>query len=96
MAKNEISLNKEKKRFELKEGDHLAKLTYKVYEPSVWILTHTLVPDALKGKGIGSELVKQVLQYCSDNHIRVIPECSFVVAYIKRHPEWEKLLFEQE
>jgi predicted GNAT family acetyltransferase len=91
-----IHLNKEKKRFELKADGHMATLYYDPYEPSVWSLTHTLVPDPLKGKGIGSGLVKQVFAYCQENQIRIIPECSFVVSYIQKHPEWKKLLFEQE
>ncbi len=91
-----VHLNKEKKRFELKADGHMATLYYDPYEPSVWSLTHTLVPDPLKGKGIGSRLAGQVLTYCRENQIRIIPECTFVVAYIKKHPEWKDILFEQE
>lgn len=93
---NKIQINKEKKRFELKANGHLATLYYEPYEPSVWSLTHTLVPDPLKGQGIGSRLVDQVLTYCRENQIRIIPECTFVVSYIKKHPEWKDILFEQE
>ncbi len=89
-------INKERKRFELKADGHMATLYYEPYEPSVWMLTHTLVPDPLKGKGIGSSIVKQVLEYCQQNQIRIIPECSFVLHYLRKHPEWKTLLFEQE
>ncbi|MGQ1889266.1 GNAT family N-acetyltransferase [Thermophagus sp. OGC60D27] len=94
--KNNIVLNRKEKRFELYVKDHTATLYYEVYQPSVWLLTHTLVPDPLKGQGIGSRLVKQVLTYCQENQIRIIPECSFVVAYLQKHPQWKSLLFEQE
>ncbi len=96
MENKKISIDKEKKRFELKLDDHLATLHYEVYEPSVWRLTKTLVPNQLRGKGVGSELIQQVLEYCEKNLIRIIPECNFVVHYLEKHPEWEKLLFEQE
>lgn len=96
MAQNKIALNKNKKRFELKVDGYLATLYYEVYEPSVWLLTHTLVPEPLKGKGIGSNLVSQVLSYCQEKQIRVIPECPFILSFIQRHPEWKVLLFEQE
>jgi hypothetical protein len=33
MQEKKISINKEKKRFELKVDDHLATLYYEVYEP---------------------------------------------------------------
>ncbi len=93
---NKVQINRDKKRFELKANESTATLYYEPYEPSVWSLTHTLVPDPLKGKGIGSDLVKQVLEYCKENQIRIIPECPFVVSYIKKHPEWKQLLYEQE
>ncbi len=93
---NKVQINKDKKRFELTADGNMATLYYEPYEPSVWSLTHTLVPDPLKGKGIGSGLVRQVLEYCKEKQIRIIPECTFVVSYIKKHPEWKELLFEQE
>ncbi len=96
MQETEIILNEEKKRFELKVDAHTAVLYFERYEPLVWMLTHTLVPDPLKGKGLGSRLVKHVFEHCEKNNIRIIPECPFIQAYIKRHPEWEKLLFSRE
>jgi predicted GNAT family acetyltransferase len=92
----ELVINEEKKRFELKIEDHLAVLYFEVYESQVWMLTHTLVPDPLKGQGFGSKLVDLVLGYCENNSIRVIPDCPFVRSYIKRYPEWKRILFEQE
>ncbi|PWE00301.1 GNAT family N-acetyltransferase [Marinilabilia rubra] len=91
----EISINKDKKRFELQVDHHTAKLYYEAYEPSVWRLTSTQVPGDLKGQGVGSSLVKQTVQYCRNNHIRVIPECPFIVKYMDRHPEMKDVLFEQ-
>ncbi len=96
MQLSEIVINESKKRFESKVGDLEAVLYFEVYEPQVWMLTHTLVPDPLKGKGLGSGLVTHVLEYCEKNNIRIIPECPFVQWYIEEHPEWKRILFQQE
>ncbi len=55
-------------------------------------LTHTEVPIELEGKGIGSALIKQVLEEIDKQDLVMIPTCPFVAAYIKRHPEWKRLV----
>lgn len=92
MANTDFNNNIESKRFELVINETKALLYYEVYSDSVWVFTHTLVPDPLKGKGIGSMLLEKVLHYCRAQKIRVVPECTFVAAYFRRHPEWNDLL----
>lgn len=55
-------------------------------------LTHTEVPGELEGKGIGSALVKQVLKEIEKLDLVLVPLCPFVATYIKRYPEWKKLV----
>ena len=50
--------------------------------------THTEVPAELEGKGIGSALAKYVLEYAREHHLKVMPLCPFIKAYIDRHPEF--------
>jgi len=92
MNEHNFVFNIDKKRFELIVDDSIATLYIEEYAPNVWIFTHTLVPDPLKGKGIGSELLEKALKYCQEHKKRVIPECSFVAAYFHRHPHWQSLL----
>ena len=54
-------------------------------------LTHTEVPPALEGQGIGSALVKQTLEAVEKGGWQLIPQCPFVKAYVQRHPEWARL-----
>lgn len=56
------------------------------------VLAHTEVPKALEGQGIGSQLVKFALTFAEEHNLQVMPLCSFVAAYIRRHPEYRKLL----
>ena len=55
-------------------------------------LTHTEVPKALEGKGVGSALVKYALQASKNEGKKVVSLCSFVSGYIERHPELESYL----
>ncbi len=83
--------NKEKKRFETEINGHPAFIEYAV-RPNILVLTHTEVDKALAGKGVGSELVETVLLEIELRGLKVVPECSFVEKYIKKHPEWHSIV----
>ena len=78
-------------RFEAMVGPHLAVADYGLAEGSV-IFTHTYVPTSLRGKGIAEKLVRAGLEWARAEGRRVVPECSYVAAFIQRHPEFQSLL----
>ena len=78
--------NKERSRFELDVGSELAFASYRL-TPSAVIITHTETPRALRGRGIGSKLIKGALELIRRDGGKVIAGCSFVVDYLDRHPE---------
>ena len=41
---------------------------------------------------IGKELVLAALEDIRSKGLRVVPQCSFVEVYIRRHPEWADLV----
>ena len=55
-------------------------------------LTHTEVPPALGGRGVGSALVRGVLEAARARGLKVVPKCPFVSAFMGRHPEFNDLL----
>ena len=61
----------------------------------VYLLVHTEVPDALQGEGIAGALVEKTFKYLGENHLKMIPYCVFIQAYLKKHPEWHSLIAEQ-
>ncbi len=75
-------------RFEIRVGEDIAELEY-VMNGSTIIFTHTGVPPALEGQGIGSKLAKTGLEYARANGLKVRSRCSFVSLYLKRHPEYQ-------
>jgi predicted GNAT family acetyltransferase len=54
-------------------------------------MTHTGVPPRLEGRGIAAALVKAALAHARANGLRVDPVCSYVRAYMERHPETASL-----
>lgn len=65
----------------------LAYLQYEFRENAV-ALTHTEVPPQIAGRGLAGALTKAALEYAEGAELPVIPECGFVVAYIKRNPQY--------
>lgn len=55
-------------------------------------LTHTGVPTALGGRGLAGRLVEAALAHAREHKLKVRPTCSYVAAYIQRHPEHASLL----
>lgn len=83
--------NTQDRRFELEEGGSTAFIKYSS-SGAVITLIHTEVPEALSGKGVGSKLVRGTLELLRARGARIVPQCPFVAAYIRRHPEFEDLV----
>jgi uncharacterized protein len=79
------------KRFEFGQPPALAECCYH-RSGDLLELHHTLVPDAFQGQGLAAQLVKAALDWARENKLRVRPTCSYVAAYMKRHPETQDLL----
>lgn len=90
---NEVRDNAAEERFELRTEQATAIIAYH-REEDVLSLDHTEVPEALGGKGIGSALVKGALDIVRGRGEKILARCSFVAAYIERHPEYRELLAE--
>lgn len=86
-----IRLNEAAHRFELAVDGQLAVAEF-IRSPGEITYFHTLVPPELEGRGIGSALAKYILDYAQRQQLRVHPTCSFVRAYIARHPQYQALL----
>ena len=78
-------------RFELDVDGVTAYSVYK-REPGIITFIHTVVPDALGGRGVGSALAKGALALVRARGEKVIPQCPFIHAYMKKHPETQDLL----
>lgn len=58
------------------------------------VFTHTEVPEALEGQGIGSRLIAGALEDVRRRGLKIVPQCAFVAAYVDRHDEVRDLIAE--
>lgn len=86
--------NVDRKRFEIDLGDGaFAFADYNLLTGKI-MFTHTEVPQAHEGKGIGSALIRAGLGAARERGLEVIPICPFFAAYMQKHPEQHDLLDE--
>jgi predicted GNAT family acetyltransferase len=86
-----LRVNAESNRLELEIDGELAFIEYKLRHDTLFLI-HTEVSPLLKRKGAGSAIVQKALQYAKENHYKIVPICSFVQSYLKKHQEWNDLL----
>lgn len=88
----EIRDNAAEHRFETDLGDGLLAFAEYKLVPGKVIFTHTEVPPAHEGKGIGSALIRFALAAARDRGLTVVPLCPFFAAYMQKHAEVQDLL----
>jgi predicted GNAT family acetyltransferase len=67
------------------------QLTYVMRGP-VMVAEHTLVPSAIGGRGVAARLVEALIAHAREQGLKVVPQCSYVDAAFRRHPEWRDVL----
>ncbi len=95
LAKLEITNNEAENRFEVLIAGVLSKLDY-IQDKDTLVITHVGVHPEFRGQGIAGKLTQVGLEYAKTNSLRVIPMCSYVVAYIRRHPQYLDLTKQQD
>jgi predicted GNAT family acetyltransferase len=78
-------------RFELDIDGHTA-FAYYSFSPGVITFMHTEVPEALSGRGIGSQLAKGALDLVRAQKLKVVAQCPFIAGYIAKHAAYQDLL----
>jgi uncharacterized protein len=89
--KPEIKHNVAGQRFEAVVDGLLCRCDYRMHGDTM-MLVHTEVPPQLEGRGIASHLVRAAFDYAKEQGWDVLPVCSYVQTWARRHPEVEPLL----
>jgi predicted GNAT family acetyltransferase len=92
MENYELIDNAEESRYEFHIRKYVPVIEYIKNDNKDIYLVHTEVPVELEGKGIAGKLVEAVLNDIEKKGLRLIPLCPFAVSYIKRHPEWNRIV----
>jgi predicted GNAT family acetyltransferase len=71
---------------------HEAEMTFSRASPTLIIVDHTGVPDALRGKGVGQALALHAVEDARRGGWKIIPLCPFFKAQSLRHKEWHDVV----
>lgn len=85
----EITRLDERHRYELVvDGERAGFAQYRL-EPGRIVFTHTVIKPEYEGRGLGSRLARHVLDDAVARGERIVPECPFIAAYLRRHDDYE-------
>jgi predicted GNAT family acetyltransferase len=78
-------------RFEADVDGGIARADYRLHG-DVMRIVHTEVPHGCEGRGFAAQVVRAALEHARERGLRVLPLCSYVRSYMRRHPETLDLL----
>lgn len=87
----EVIHQPQRQAFVARVGGAEALCAYRL-EGGVLMLHHTEVPPALQGRGLAAQVVQAALDWARAQQLPVWPSCSYVAAYLRRHPEQQDLV----
>jgi predicted GNAT family acetyltransferase len=58
------------------------------------VYPHTEVDPAHEGRGVGSALARAALDDARRRELPVLPVCPFIAGWMRRHPEYEDLAYQ--
>lgn len=81
-------------RYELRDADTgtVAGFASYTHTPHQIVFTHTVIDNAYGGRGLGSKLARRVLDDAAATGKRIVPVCSFIAAYVRKHHDWDEYL----
>ncbi len=75
-------------RFEISEnGNVVGELVYDVPFDDRLVIKHTSISPEFGGKGLGKELIKEVVAFAKERNLEIVPVCSYAVKMKCDHPE---------
>ena len=87
----DVIRNEAAQRFETTVDGVLCVLDYRL-DGRVMTISHTGVPGSVAGRGIAGELTKAAFDAARREQWRVIPACSYAVAWLARHPDYREFV----
>jgi len=86
-----LNNNEAKHNFEMTIDGERCFIDYMLRDGKIY-LVHTEVPQALEGRGVAGAMVEKTFIYIEEHHLKMVPLCPYVQQFLKRRPEWNRLL----
>lgn len=89
----EVVQDASQNRFQLLlDGEYVGEADYILRDGTI-VFTHTEIDPGRSEIGLGGELVRGALNLVrAETDLRVVATCSFVTAWIDKHPDYQELL----
>jgi hypothetical protein len=92
MAGTSVEQVPDRHRYEITlDGERVGFVTYRD-SADVRTFPHAEIDPAHEGQGLAGQLVGFALDDARASHLRVVPECPYVAAFIGKHPEYAHLV----
>lgn len=79
------------RRYELSQDGKVAFLAWEERSAGELVFNHTFVPPELRGRNLAAILTKFALEDARAQGRKVVPQCSYVAAYMERNREYDDL-----
>jgi predicted GNAT family acetyltransferase len=91
-----IADHPERHRYELEiDGRKAAEIVYRMHGPGTIDLVHTEVKPEFEGQGLASKIATFALDDARKRGLKVIPSCSYIQGFLRKHPDYANLVFSQ-
>lgn len=87
-----MNIQREKEIFYIGEQARKDAYISFVEKDNILTIEHTVVSEPFKGKGVGSLLVKEVVDYARENGFKLRSTCWFAEKLLKEVPEYADIL----
>jgi len=86
--------NPEEARYEARMGERIVGIAeYELTdEQGPIVFVHTEVVPDVEGQGVGARLARGALDDVRRRGLRIVAECPFISAFVKRHHDWDDLI----
>lgn len=74
------------------DGLELGEMTFVKSNDQFYIIDHTAVTDAARGRGVGQEMIKTFVEHVRANGQKIVPLCPFAKAQFDKNPEYRDVL----
>lgn len=89
---NEVRENAAEHAFEIWRGGERAGLSVYEVDGELLAFVHTEVAEKFAGQGLASTLIASALDTVRQRGGQVLPFCTFVKAFIQKHPDYLDLV----
>ncbi|SES47201.1 GNAT family N-acetyltransferase [Actinokineospora terrae] len=84
----------ERGRFEARVDGAVAGFAEYLRGDNLVVYPHTEVDPAFEGKGVGGALARAALEDARTRGLPVLATCPFIAAWMRRHPEYLELAYQ--